>query len=130
MSGMGTLPPGPPLAGLASLGLGPPAHKEWDQMSMYSQRTDRSGVNRARMYHMERSGGYAIDIIQTLGDKRQTTGSITGNYIPEDARSHLSAMSARTKSKSIGDLTGKNYLATGAGFGGGGLGLSRQGTYH
>ena len=58
MSGVGTLPPGPPLAGLASLGLAPPpgAHKEWDQMSMYSQRTDRSGVNRARMYHMERAG--------------------------------------------------------------------------
>ena len=44
MSGMGTLP-GPPLAGLASLGLGPPPQKDWDQMSMYSQRTDRS-VNR------------------------------------------------------------------------------------
>ena len=49
MSGMGTLP-GPPLAGLASLGLGPPPQKDWDQMSMYSQRTDRS-VPRARMYH-------------------------------------------------------------------------------
>ena len=46
---MGTLP-GPPLAGLASLGLGPPPQKDWDQMSMYSQRTDRS-VPRARMYH-------------------------------------------------------------------------------
>ena len=41
----GTLPPAPPLAGLASLGLGPPPQKDWDQMSMYSQRTDRS-VNR------------------------------------------------------------------------------------
>lgn len=46
---------GPPLAGLAALGLGPPTQKEWDQMSMYSQRTDRS-VPRARMYHMERAG--------------------------------------------------------------------------
>lgn len=56
MSGMGTLP-GPPLAGLASLGLGPPTQKDWDQMSMYSQRTDRSGANRARMYHhMDRAG--------------------------------------------------------------------------
>ena len=60
MSGMGTLghpaaAPAPPLAGLATLGLGPGAQKDWDQMSMYSQRTDRS-VPRARMYHMERAG--------------------------------------------------------------------------
>ena len=55
MSGMGTLPPGPPLAGLATLGLTPHTGKDWDQMSMYSQRTDRS-VPRARMYHMERAG--------------------------------------------------------------------------
>ena len=61
MNGMGTLghhapsAPGPPLAGLATLGLGPGAQKDWDQMSMYSQRTDRS-VPRARMYHMERAG--------------------------------------------------------------------------
>jgi hypothetical protein len=55
MSGMGTLTPGPPLAGLATLGLTPHSNKEWDQMSMYSQRTDRS-VPRARMYHMERAG--------------------------------------------------------------------------
>ena len=54
MSGMGTIH-GPPLAGLASLGLGPPTQKDWDQMSMYSQRTERS-VPRARMYHMERAG--------------------------------------------------------------------------
>jgi hypothetical protein len=54
MSGMGTM--GPPLAGLASLGLGPPpTQKDWDQMSMYSQRTDRS-VPRARMYHLDRAG--------------------------------------------------------------------------
>ncbi len=59
MNGMGTLPShhhGPPLAGLAALGLGlPPNQKDWDQMSMYSQKTDRS-VPRARMYHMERAG--------------------------------------------------------------------------
>ena len=68
MSGVGTMGPrssaaaaaaaaaaAPPLAGLAALGLGPPTQKEWDQMSMYSQRTDRS-VPRARMYHMERTG--------------------------------------------------------------------------
>ena len=58
MNGMGTLHPAPPLAGLASLGLGPPAQKDWDQMSMYSQRTDRS-VNRARMYHMDRAGNFS-----------------------------------------------------------------------
>ena len=56
MSGMGTLP-GPPLAGLASLGLGPPPQKDWDQMSMYSQRSVPSNVPRARMYH---AGKYYI----------------------------------------------------------------------
>ena len=56
MSGMGGTLPGPPLAGLASLGINHPAtHKDFDQISMYSQRTDRS-VPRARMYHMERAG--------------------------------------------------------------------------
>ena len=59
-------------------------------------------------------------------------GSVTGGgYIPEDARSHLSAMSAhhhgrdaKSRSRSIGDLTGKAYNMSGPGFG---LGLSRQG---
>ena len=72
-------------------------------------------------------------------------GSISGagGYIPEDARSHLSAMSrssrrnttaaaaaaaavAASKARSIGDLTGKAYQMSGAGFG---LGLSRQGKH-
>jgi hypothetical protein len=53
MSGMGTLGGGAPLAGLAPLGL--TGHKEFDNMSVYSQRTERS-VPRARMYHMERPG--------------------------------------------------------------------------
>ncbi len=52
---LSSMPPQPPLAGLAALGLGPQTQKEWDQLSMYSQRTDRS-VPRARMYHMERAG--------------------------------------------------------------------------
>ena len=65
MNGMGTmggghLPPppmvGPPLAGLASLGLGP-TQKEWDQLSMYSQRTDRSAP-RGRLYQMDRGGKF------------------------------------------------------------------------
>ena len=49
MAGLG--PPVAPLAGLASLGLSP-HQKDWDQLSMYSQKTDRS-VNRGRMYHMD-----------------------------------------------------------------------------
>ena len=69
----------------------------------------------------------------TSSDPPCNLGSVTGGggYIPEDARSHLSALSNRTgsrdpgKSRSIGDLTGKGYLTgTGTGFG---LALSRQG---
>ena len=61
MSGMGTLPPGPPLAGLATLGLAPPTAKEWDQMSMYSQHSQHSRAAhhlppRSRMYQMDRPG--------------------------------------------------------------------------
>ena len=60
------LPPppivGPPLAGLASLGLGP-TQKEWDQLSMYSQRTDRSATGR-RLLQMERGGMIGIRIVQ------------------------------------------------------------------
>ena len=61
------LPPppivGPPLAGLASLGLGP-TQKEWDQLSMYSQRTDRSATGR-RLLQMERGGMIGIRIVQS-----------------------------------------------------------------
>ena len=60
MSGMGTMGPGPPLAGLATLGLAPPTAKEWDQMSMYSQHSQHSRrhdhVPRSRMYQMDRPG--------------------------------------------------------------------------
>ena len=38
----GGLAAGAPLAGLATLGLSAHGQKEWDQLSMYSQRTDRS----------------------------------------------------------------------------------------
>ena len=56
--------PGPPLAGLASLGLGPPTQKDWDQMSMYSQRSQNHSVNRARMYHhMDRAGMIIVTIM-------------------------------------------------------------------
>jgi len=85
LAGMAPGPPGAPLAGLASLGLGPSA-KDWDQMSMYSQKTDRS-VNRARMYHM---------------DPRQQ-GSMNAGYIPDDARSHISQFSTRSRSRSLAD---------------------------
>jgi len=107
MSGMAHTLPGPPLAGLASLGLGPPTQKDWDQMSMYSQRTDRS-VNRARMYHMDRAG------------------SIGGGFIPEDARSHISHLSSKSRVPSLADLTGKPGPYPGLGTGlGAGLGFSR-----
>lgn len=77
--------PGAPLAGLASLGLTPPGQKDWDNMSVYSQKTDRS-VNRARMYHM---------------DPRQ--GPLRSDFLPEDARSHISQMSTRSRSRSLAD---------------------------
>ena len=56
MNGLNTLqgpaaPLGAPLAGLASLGLGP-STKDWDTMSMYSQKS-AAGANRARMYHID-----------------------------------------------------------------------------
>ena len=50
LGGPGGVPVGAPLAGLASLGLGPT--KDWDTMSMYSQKS-AGGVNRARMYHID-----------------------------------------------------------------------------
>ena len=55
MNGLNTLqgpgaPLGAPLAGLASLGIGP--SKDWDTMSMYSQKS-AAGANRARMYHID-----------------------------------------------------------------------------
>ena len=49
MAGMGGGPVAP-LAGLASLGLAPPREKDWDQVSMYSQKTDRG------RYNFERQG--------------------------------------------------------------------------
>ena len=74
MNGMGTighghLPPppivGPPLAGLASLGLGP-TQKEWDQLSMYSQRSAaNSAAPRGRLYQMDR-GMLHTKLIHTL----------------------------------------------------------------
>jgi hypothetical protein len=59
---------GPPLAGLATLGLSPqgPVGKEWDQLSGYSQRTDRSGINRARMYHMDRTGKISLYMYRAI----------------------------------------------------------------
>ena len=64
----GHLPPppivGPPLAGLASLGLGP-TQKEWDQLSMYSQRTDRSQT-RGRLLQMDRGGKLDFYIRETV----------------------------------------------------------------
>jgi len=86
LAGMGPAGhPGAPLAGLASLGLTPPGQKDWDNMSVYSQKTDRS-VNRARMYHM---------------DPRQ--GPLRSDFLPEDARSHISQMSTRSRSRSLAD---------------------------
>ena len=67
--GHGHLPPppivGPPLAGLASLGLGP-TQKEWDQLSMYSQRSAaNSAAPRGRLYQMDR-GMLQTKLIHTL----------------------------------------------------------------
>eukprot|EP00096_Caligus_rogercresseyi_P014447 TRINITY_DN6966_c0_g1_i1.p1 TRINITY_DN6966_c0_g1~~TRINITY_DN6966_c0_g1_i1.p1 ORF type:complete len:900 (+),score=135.57 TRINITY_DN6966_c0_g1_i1:204-2903(+) len=82
---MGMHNPGPPLAELAALGLAPTSPKDWDQLSMYSQRSSRS-----RLYP-------------------DRGGSINAGYIPDDARSHISQMStSRSKSRSINDLTGKH----------------------
>ena len=150
MNGMGTighghLPPppivGPPLAGLASLGLGP-TQKEWDQLSMYSQRSAaNSAAPRGRLYQMDR-GMLQTKLIHTLSQfrfqflnflfviyllYRLNAGSINGGYIPEDARSHISHLSQsrgpKSRATSIADLTGKPaYPGMGMG-----LGMSRPG---
>lgn len=91
---MAGIPPGPavaPLAGLASLGLGP--GKDWDTMSMYSQKTDRS-LNRGRMYHLD--------------PRNHVTGTLNTGYIPDDARSHISQFSTRSRSRSEHGLFGQS----------------------
>ena len=107
---MAGIPPGPPvapLAGLASLGLGP--GKDWDTMSMYSQKTDRS-LNRGRMYHLDpRNHGEW----RTQGDKLSNnlvavTGTLNTGYIPDDARSHVSQFSTRSRSRSEHGLFGQS----------------------
>ena len=121
---MGTLQPAPPLAGLASLGLGPPPQKDWDQMSMYSQRSQ--SVNRARMYHLDRAGKdpFLKSFLDDICDKNTDLGSIGGGFaVPEDARSHLSHLSSKSRAPSIADLTGKPAYP------GLGLGFSRPGTF-
>ena len=119
---MGTLQPAPPLAGLASLGLGPPPQKDWDQMSMYSQRSQ--SVNRARMYHLDRAGKDEKNLVEDKVDIDTDLGSIGGGFaVPEDARSHLSHLSSKSRAPSIADLTGKPAYP------GLGLGFSRPGTF-
>ena len=49
MNGLNMAGVGPPLAGLASLGLGP-SQKDWDQLSMYSQKTERSLARAGRPF--------------------------------------------------------------------------------
>ena len=54
-------------------------------------------------------------------------GSIGGGFIPEDARSHISHLSSKSRVPSLADLTGKNqgpYPGLGAG-----LGFSRPGKF-
>ena len=110
---MAGIPPGPPvapLAGLASLGLGP--GKDWDTMSMYSQKTDRS-LNRGRMYHIDpRNHGQCWPPLP-LTDQITTqsflvTGTLNTGYIPDDARSHISQFSTRSRSRSEHGLFGQS----------------------
>jgi len=89
-TGMGP-PVGAPLAGLASLGLGP--GKDWDTMSMYSQKS-AAGVNRARMYHID--------------PRNPVTGALNTGYIPDDARSHVSQFSTKSRSRSEHGLFGQS----------------------
>ena len=57
----GHLTPGPPLASLGTLS----THKEWDQLSMYSQRS----IPRARMYHMTDKGEHNTNNTKILMDR-------------------------------------------------------------
>ncbi|KAJ9596360.1 hypothetical protein L9F63_012635, partial [Diploptera punctata] len=81
-SGMGPTPsPGGPLSSLATLSAFT-THKDWDQVSMYSNRS----IPRPRVYHMERQG------------------SINMGCIADDMRSHASHFSNKgVKTRSIAD---------------------------
>lgn len=99
MNGLNTLggvgggaPLGAPLAGLASLGLGPT--KDWDTMSMYSQKSAAAAANRSRMYHID--------------PRNPVTGALNSGYVPEDARSHISQFSTRSRSRSEHGLFGQS----------------------
>ncbi|PSN30909.1 hypothetical protein C0J52_26764 [Blattella germanica] len=81
-AGMGPTPsPGGPLSSLATLSAFT-THKDWDQVSMYSNRS----IPRPRVYHMERQG------------------SINMGCIADDMRSHASHFSSKgVKTRSIAD---------------------------
>ena len=98
----------------------------------------RGAMDKVRFTQMKDGDQADYDFVFLTNDFSKGSISGAGGYIPEDARSHLSAMSrssrrnttaaaaaaaavAASKARSIGDLTGKSY---GPGFG---LGLSRQG---
>ena len=107
---MAGIPPGPPvapLAGLASLGLGP--GKDWDTMSMYSQKTDRS-LNRGRMYHLDprNHGEWRTPADKLSNNLVAVTGTLNTGYIPDDARSHVSQFSTRSRSRSEHGLFGQS----------------------
>ncbi|PNF28241.1 hypothetical protein B7P43_G07220 [Cryptotermes secundus] len=103
-SGMGPTPsPGGPLSSLATLSAFT-THKDWDQVSMYSNRS----IPRPRVYHMDRQG------------------SINMGCIADDMHSHASHFSSKgVKTRSIADgqsqhsfsnhsgryLSGKSYAA-------------------
>nr|CAD7453532.1 unnamed protein product [Timema tahoe] len=81
-TGMGHTPsPGGPLSSLATLSAFT-NHKDWDQVSMYSNRS----IPRPRVFHMER------------------TGSLTAGCLADDMRSHPTHFSSKgVKSRSIAD---------------------------
>ena len=57
-----------------------------------------------------------------------STHTLGGGFIPEDARSHISHLSSKSRAPSLADLTGKPPGPY-PGLGAGGLGFSRPGTF-
>ena len=85
-------------------------------MSMCSQKSASAAANRSRMYHIDpRNPGETDDDIDDSDDLDDddditipVTGALNSGYVPEDARSHISQFSTRSRSRSEHGLFGQS----------------------